>query len=508
MSSDITFITNEAGKTLRERFAALLGTDTRQFDCLVGYFFISGFYKLYPSLEKVEKVRILVGLSIDPTVWKLLREGKGPSEPSGGLPFHSHAEVEKQIPAAMLREPETAACTADVESGAIQFTQWIRSGKLEIKAHPSKDLHAKVYIMTFHDGDRDVGRVITGSSNLILSYITPNTLIRQARYADARRFLASFTILQLVNLGENVFERAVVPACFFFVRKGAPPRVDHMVTLKDVSRNSKFTGRFLGAASTRVLQISFSETPDNALTGELEPLGKSQAYLEDVIYFRDAGINYQRVKVGIGEKGKSDLGQRLLYEGERECCADVEFWKGEDVDAYFTATRTGRFVRVKEASQLRGNERVVLNREFFGTVPKLVWRQTPQHLVVAVDDRGLWFGRSVQAGVIRPSKCYLDYRFLCGILNSSYTRFRYGQLAGEGGRVFPQVKWAKIRRLSVPDAARDKQMPIINIVDKITVIKRGDRAADVTALEHEIDQLVYQLYRLTPEEIAIVEGAG
>ena len=152
MSSDITFITNEAGKTLRERFAALLGTDTRQFDCLVGYFFISGFYKLYPSLEKVEKVRILVGLSIDPTVWKLSREAKGPSEPSGGLPFHSHAEVEKQIPAAMLRELETAAYTADVESGAIQFTQWIRSGKLEIKAHPSKDLHAKVYIMTFHDG--------------------------------------------------------------------------------------------------------------------------------------------------------------------------------------------------------------------------------------------------------------------------------------------------------------------------------------------------------------------
>ncbi len=50
MSSDITFIINEAGKTLRERFAVLLGSDTRQFDCLVGYFFISGFYRLYANL--------------------------------------------------------------------------------------------------------------------------------------------------------------------------------------------------------------------------------------------------------------------------------------------------------------------------------------------------------------------------------------------------------------------------------------------------------------------------
>ena len=37
--------------------------------------------------------------------------------------------------------------------------------------------------------------------------------------------------------------------------------------------------------------------------------------------------------------------------------------------------------------------------------------------------------------------------------------------------------------------------------------KQRDPAADTTALEREIDQLVYKLYELTPEEIAIVEGA-
>jgi hypothetical protein len=50
MSSDLTFITNEPGKSLRDRFEILLGHGTQYFDCLVGYFFISGFYKLYPSL--------------------------------------------------------------------------------------------------------------------------------------------------------------------------------------------------------------------------------------------------------------------------------------------------------------------------------------------------------------------------------------------------------------------------------------------------------------------------
>jgi len=55
-SSDLTFITNEMGKSLRERFGVLLGDDTRLFDCLVGYFFISGFHKL-PAFTQTETYR-------------------------------------------------------------------------------------------------------------------------------------------------------------------------------------------------------------------------------------------------------------------------------------------------------------------------------------------------------------------------------------------------------------------------------------------------------------------
>ena len=74
ISSDLTFVTNAQGKTLRHRFAVLLTEDTRFFACLVGYFFISGFCKLHPELEKVEKVRILVGLKTDRAAYELLRE--------------------------------------------------------------------------------------------------------------------------------------------------------------------------------------------------------------------------------------------------------------------------------------------------------------------------------------------------------------------------------------------------------------------------------------------------
>ena len=60
-TSDLTFITNENNQTLLDRFRVLI-KDTRYFDVLVGYFYTSGFYKLYSVLEKTEKIRVLKGI--------------------------------------------------------------------------------------------------------------------------------------------------------------------------------------------------------------------------------------------------------------------------------------------------------------------------------------------------------------------------------------------------------------------------------------------------------------
>lgn len=46
--------------------------------------------------------------------------------------------------------------------------------KLEIRAYPSKNIHAKVYIGKFKPEDRDYGFVITGSSNFSESGFVAN----------------------------------------------------------------------------------------------------------------------------------------------------------------------------------------------------------------------------------------------------------------------------------------------------------------------------------------------
>ena len=170
MSSDLTFLTNEPGNALCDRFGVLLGADTRLFDCLVGYFFISGFYKLFPALEKIEKIRILVGLRTDRTAFDLLQQARETAESA----LISHASTKEQVAKDVLGELEGSDDSADIETGVHKFVEWVRSGKLEIRAYPSAKLHAKVYIMTFQEGDRDKGRVITGSSNLTQAGLQDN----------------------------------------------------------------------------------------------------------------------------------------------------------------------------------------------------------------------------------------------------------------------------------------------------------------------------------------------
>ena len=130
MSSDLTFITNESGKSLRDRFGVLLGEDTRLFDCLVGYFFISGFHKLHPALTKTEKIRILIGIKTDGATYELIQTAKEQQE----FVLESHAQVRERVPGEILGELQKSGDSSDIEDGVRKFVEWIKSGKLEVRA--------------------------------------------------------------------------------------------------------------------------------------------------------------------------------------------------------------------------------------------------------------------------------------------------------------------------------------------------------------------------------------
>ena len=70
---------------------------------------------------------------------------------------------------------------------------------------------------------------------------------------------------------------------------------------------------------------------------------------------------------------------------------------------------------------------------------------------------------------------------------------------------FTKAKIFHYYELPVKKCSQIQQEDIINSVEKVLVIKEKYPSATTTAIEAEIDRLVYQLYGLTYDEVLIVD---
>lgn len=179
LSNDTTFITNEDGVPLYSRFRQLI-KDTEFFDCLVGYFRTTGFNMLSEVLGNTKRIRILIGMGIDRNTKGALGQNEessfGTLKRKGsplGIPV-SNTELRRVYSENVKSEFDNSDDTATVESSIKTFIEWVRSGKIELRGYPDHRLHAKLYIMGFKEGDKDNGRVITGSSNFTYSGFSDN----------------------------------------------------------------------------------------------------------------------------------------------------------------------------------------------------------------------------------------------------------------------------------------------------------------------------------------------
>lgn len=90
-----------------------------------------------------------------------------------------------------------------------------------------------------------------------------------------------------------------------------------------------------------------------------------------------------------------------------------------------------------------------------------------------------------------------------GILNTKTTNFFLGQLSPPVRGGFMELRKIYLEQLPIPPATDGQKAPIIERVQKILA---APGSPDVPQFEAEIDRLVYDLYGLTEEEIAVVEG--
>ncbi len=158
------------------------------------------------------------------------------------------------------------------------------------------------------------------------------------------------------------------------------------------------------------------------------------------------------------------------------------------------------------------------NPEIFQS-PKLIGLTTTKTIEMIYDrDDDLFVTDAMYVLKLKPE---VDINAALGILHSRLFLFLY-RISNQGeARVIPQIKAAKLEPLPFPDLASSNKYchgKLVMLVDKMLGLMPKLRAATgesekavlqnaVSATDQEIDKLVYELYGLTPEEIALVEGS-
>ncbi|MCX8096126.1 MAG: class I SAM-dependent DNA methyltransferase, partial [Spirochaetes bacterium] len=103
-----------------------------------------------------------------------------------------------------------------------------------------------------------------------------------------------------------------------------------------------------------------------------------------------------------------------------------------------------------------------------------------------------------------------NLKYICGLLNSKPVAFFFKKFYAGGGLgedVF-RYKKAFLEKLPIPEINNSNRKIVAEIeklVDEILKLKSQNPSEDTSECEKKIDELVYQLYELTPDEIKIIE---
>ena len=155
------FFTNQDDNSLLKKFEGVFANieSLRHFDALVGYFRASGYFKVRAFLNQIPKIRILVGINVDLLIKKYHDKGQ--------LYLHNPDETKQDLLEEIIQNIQDADYDEITENGIIQFIKDLTDGKIELRAHPNKKIHAKVYIFRpLPFNEYAPCEVITGSSNL------------------------------------------------------------------------------------------------------------------------------------------------------------------------------------------------------------------------------------------------------------------------------------------------------------------------------------------------------
>jgi hypothetical protein len=322
----------------------------------------------------------------------------------------------------------------------------------------------------------------------VLTFIVPSTILQNEYLQKIRRhILSGYQLAKLVSFGNKVFQAVTDSIIIFVTNTFSPDSFTDAIRQDDLVFNevAERTKRFLQSQWLRsdgcVINVKVN-TEQSSLLDKIENGARRlDEFLEVYVGIVASGIKQFLSTTKQNKQFKKYLQGRHM---ERFVNAPADLYINFDISRLHSNT----------------DETVYLQPE------KLLVRKTGNFLLASYDDEQFYTDQSIY-NLYKKPKCELNLKFCLALLNSRVMNYYFQRKMVTNPDVFPYIKGIHLKLLPFRIPSDKTQSAIVKLVSETITAKKKSSDRDTSALEREIDQLVYALYGLTPEEKKIVEDA-
>lgn len=386
--------------------------------------------------------------------------------------------------------------------------------KKALAAYPILVGHWDLYIAFIAKGHQ----LIKGGG--VLSYIMPNPVLREKYATETRKFLLTqMHISSLLEFSDtNVFE-GVARRTTVLIAKKAPEKQNYEIAIHG-NQQENIIG--LIKSTTRDAWLnqprhSFLIDGNNAEDVLVKKIESTSDKIGNFFYVNYGAQVSSKEKGGFGKKDvvskKSKGNAKRYYEGKdikRWKLANRDMWLDYKVDEMYGPRDPKLFEQNKIAIRMVSDK----GHKIAATLDTT--KKYSNHSVVLIAPYEPLEKSSLRTDFegFAHKKADLDLRYVLAILLSKLesfyfkNRFATESLQGSTSHTYP----ASVRALVIKNISRKEQEPFVKLVDRIFEITgsseqiTSENKEKIHILEKEIDERVYKLFGLTPEDIELIES--
>ena len=333
------------------------------------------------------------------------------------------------------------------------------------------------------------------------AFIIPNNWMTINTNKDFRKYILSKSCIKITNFYKKVFENADVDSSILVFCNSCG---DSTVLLKEavqvdkIETISKTTKERLLSNKDYIINIElYKSNSFVSIIDKIEGFSIMLNCLSDV----KAGLKAYEVGKGVPIQTKEMKKDRVYHSKIQIDESYFRYIDGNDVKRYILTWERQEY--------LKYGENLAAPRKNWAlySSPRILVRQIPSKPPYCInacftDEVILNDMNSMNIINIRCNPLYL-----LAVLNSRLISFWFAHKFGKLQRgLFPQFKINELASFPIPSCSSEQEEQLTDLARKIMFAKKNDFLADTSALESEIDHIVYKIFGLTEKEIRIVEG--